>query len=76
MPDKPAATVHPLSVVDNTEADTNQSIRKLRRIECFAADAVDAIDDGNFVSATEYLELVRSGVSAEIERLEALTTTR
>lgn len=76
MPDKPAATVHPLSVVDNTEADRNRIIRSLRHTECFAADAADAIADGNTVSATEYLEIIRSSLSLEIVRLEALTTTR
>lgn len=76
MPDKPAATVHPLSVVDNTEADRNRIIRKLRHIECSVADAVDAIADDESVIATEYLEGVRSSLSAEIERLEALNTDR
>lgn len=76
MPGNPAATVHPLSVVDNTEADRNRIIRKLRHTECYVADAVDAIADGETVSATEYLELIRSSLSAEIERLEALNTDR
>lgn len=76
MADKPAATVHPLSRVDNTVAIRNLAARNIRHMAALIDDALDVLDDGDTVSAIEYLEVVRDTLDREIPRLKALHTTR
>lgn len=76
MPDKHAATDHPLSRVDNTVAIRNLATRNIRHMAALIDDALDVLDDGDSVSAIEYLEVVRDSLDIELPRLKALHTNR